>query len=85
MDDAIEEISPEEIIVMREQDNRVTTETIPIAEIVNIKKASVKKMSMTSKALIGTAVAVGVLFVGALAACASATYPDSPGTPEPAH
>jgi hypothetical protein len=58
---------------MRQQRDHVTTETIPIADIAKIEKASLKKMSMTSKVLIGTAVAVGVLFVAALASCASAS------------
>ena len=73
IDVVIEEIRAQEIVVMRQKHNQVATETIPIADIANIKKASLKKMSMTSKVLIGTAVAVGVLFVGALAACASAS------------
>jgi hypothetical protein len=73
IDVVIEEIRAQEIVVMRQQRDQVATETIPIADIANIKKASLKKMSTTSKVLIGTAVAVGVLFVAALAACASAS------------
>ena len=72
-DVVIEEIRAQEVVVMREQRDRVTTETIAIADIANIKKTSLRKMSMTSKVLIGTAVAVGVLFVAALASCASAS------------
>ena len=72
IDVVIEEIRAQEIVVMRQQRDHVATETIPIADIAHIKKASLRQMSMTSKVLIGTAVAVGVLFVGALAACASA-------------
>ncbi len=73
IDVVIEEIRAQEIVVIRQQRNQVANETIPIADIAKIKKASLEKMSMTSKVLIGAAVAVGVLFVGALAACASAS------------
>jgi cell division protein FtsL len=52
----------------------VVTETIPISDIAKIKKASLKKMSKTSKILIGTAVAFGILVTAALASCAAATY-----------
>jgi hypothetical protein len=73
IDVVIEEIRAQEIVVMRQQRDHVASETIPIADIAKIKKASLKKMSMTSKVLIGTAVGIGVLFVAALAACASAS------------
>lgn len=73
IDVVIEEIRAQEVVVMRQQRDHVATETIPIADIAKIEKASLKKMSMTSKVLIGTAVAVGVLFVAALASCASAS------------
>ena len=46
---------------MRQHQDQVVTETIPIADIATIKKASAKKMSRTSKVLIGVAVALGVL------------------------
>lgn len=72
IDVVIEEIRAQEIVVMRQQHGHVATETIALADIAKVKKASLKKMSMTSKVLIGTAVAVGVLVVGTLAACASA-------------
>ena len=52
---------PDAVTVMRQEQDQVVTETIPISDIAKIKKASVKKMSKTSKVLIGTAVAVGVL------------------------
>lgn len=81
MDVVIEEITADAVTVMRQQQDRVVTETIPIADIAKIKKASLKKMSTTSKVLITTAVAVGVLFVAALAACASASYAQHPATP----
>jgi hypothetical protein len=86
IDVVIEEIRPQEIVVMREQRDHVTSETIPIADIAKIKQASLKKMSTTSKVLIGTAVAVGVLFVAAVAACASASgaHPTR-SAPEPTH
>lgn len=71
-DIVIQSIEPDAITVLREKRGPVVTETIPIADIAKIKSTSVKKMSMTSKVLIGTAVAVGVLVVAGLAACASA-------------
>ena len=67
------------------QKDHVVTETIPIADIAKIKKTSAEKMSKTSKVLIATAVAIGVLFVAALASCASASYAEHPGTPESTH
>ncbi len=72
MDVVIQEITADAVTVLREQANHVVTETIPIADIAKIKKASVKKMRGTSKVLIGAAVAIGVLFVAAVAACSSA-------------
>jgi len=86
IDVVIEEIRAHEIVVMREQAGQVGTETIPIAEIATIKPSSLKKMSKTSKVLIGTAVAVGVLFVATVAACASASgaHPTR-SAPEPTH
>jgi hypothetical protein len=81
MDVVIEEITADAVTVMRQRQDQVVTETIPIADIAKIKKASLKKMSMTSKVLITTAVAVGVLFVAALAACASASYAQPSATP----
>jgi hypothetical protein len=82
MDVVIQEITADAVTVMRQQQNQVVTETIPIADILTIKKTSAKKMSKTSKVLIGTAVAVGVLFVAALAACASASYAQPSQTAE---
>lgn len=74
MDVVIQDISPDTVTVMRQQQDHVVTETIPIAEIAKIKKTSVKKMSTTSKVLIGTAVAFGVLVTAALASCSTAYY-----------
>jgi hypothetical protein len=74
MDVVIQDISPDTVTVMRQQQDHVVTETIPIAEIAKIKKTSVKKMSTTSKVLIGTAVALGVLVTAALASCSTAYY-----------
>ena len=73
IDVVIEEIRAQEIVVMRQQGDHIASETIPIADIAKIKPASLKKMSTTSKVLIGTAVAVGVLFVAAVATCSSAS------------
>ena len=86
IDVVIEEITAQEIVVMRELNGQVASETIPLAEIATIKKSSLKKMSRTSKVLIGTAVAVGVLVVAAVAACASASGAQpSPNNAHPAH
>ena len=74
MDVVIQDISPDTVTVMRQQQDHVVAETIPIAEIAKIKKTSVKKMSTTSKVLIGTAVALGVLVTAALASCSTASY-----------
>lgn len=83
-DVVIEEITADSVTVMRQEKDRVVTETIPISDIARIKKISVKKMSKASKLAIGAAVAVGIIVVAALAACAAATYSDHPGTPETA-
>jgi dihydrodipicolinate reductase len=82
MDVVIQEITPNAVTVMRQQQDHVVTETIPLTDIATIKKTSAKKMSKTSKVLIATAVALGVLVIAALASCASASYADSPGTSE---
>lgn len=82
VDVVIQEITADAVTVMREERDHVVTETIPIADIVKIKKTSAKKMSKTSKVLIATAVAFGVLMVAALASCATASYPQSSGTSE---
>ena len=75
MDVVIEAITADAVTVMRQQQDQVVTETIPIADILKIKKTSAQKMSKTSKVLIATAVALGVLVAATLAACASASYP----------
>ena len=81
MDVVIEEITPDSVTVMRQEKDHAVTETIPISDIAKIKKASVKKMSKTSKVLIGTAVAFGVLVTAALASCeAASSYTQRPGT-----
>ena len=79
MDVVIEEITADSVTVMRQEKDHVVTETFPISDIATIKKASVKKMSKTSKVLIGTAVAFGILVTAALASCAAASYSDRPG------
>ena len=56
----------------------------PIADIAKIKKTSAKKMSKTSKVLIGTAVALGVLVIAAVAACAT-SYSERSGISEATH
>jgi hypothetical protein len=84
-DVVIEEITADSVTVMRQEKDHVVTETIPISDIAKIKKISVKKMSKTSKLAIGTAVAVGVIVVAALAACATAAYADDPAALETAH
>jgi hypothetical protein len=84
MDVVIQEITPDAITVLREQGDHVVTETIPIADIAKIKKASVKKMSATSKVLITVAVALGVIIVAGFAVCASAASAQSRPSPAPA-
>ena len=82
LDVVIQNITPDAVTVMRQQQDHVVTETIPIADIAKIKKTSAKKMSKTSKVLIATAVAFGVLIVAALASCATASYSEGSGTAE---
>jgi hypothetical protein len=86
IDVVIQEITPDTIIVLRQERDHAVTETIPIADIAKIKKTSLKKMSVTSKVLIGAAIGIGVLFAAALAACASSGAQPGPGldTAEPA-
>ena len=81
MDVVIQEITPDAVTVMRQQQDQVVTETIPIADIAKIKKTSAEKMSKTSKVLIATAVALGVIIVAALAAC-SVAYAEPSETSE---
>ena len=68
-DVVIEEITADSVTVLRQIDGKAISETIPIADIAQIKKKSVKKMGTASKVLIVAAVTLGVLFVGALTAC----------------
>jgi hypothetical protein len=84
LDVVIQEITPDAITVLRQQGDHVATETIPIAEIAKIRKASVKKMSATSKVLITVAVALGVIIVAGVAVCASAASAQSRPSPVPA-
>jgi hypothetical protein len=84
MDVVIQEITPDAVTVMRQQQDQVVTETIPIADIAKIKKISAKKMSKTSKVLIGTAVALGVLVTVALATCA-VSYSERSGISQSTH
>jgi hypothetical protein len=79
MDVVIQEITQDAVTFMRQQQDQVVTETIPIADIATIKKANAKKMSRTSKVLIVTAVALGVL-VGTVAAACSTAYSERSGT-----
>ena len=67
-DVVIEEITADNVTVLRQIGDKVTSETIPISDIARgIKKKSLKKMGAASKVLIVTAVTLGVLFVAALA------------------
>jgi hypothetical protein len=84
-DVVIEEIAADSVTVMRQEKDHVVTEIIPISDIAKIKKASVKKVSKTSKVLIGTAVAVGLIVTAALAACAAASYSERPDIIGTAH
>jgi hypothetical protein len=73
IDVVIQEITPDTVIVLRQERGGVVTETITIADIAKIEKTSLKKMGTASKVLIGVAVGLGVLVVAGLAACKSAT------------
>ena len=77
-DVVIEEITADNVTVLRQIGDKVTTETIPISDIARIKNKSLKKMGTTSKVLIVTAVTIGVLFVAAMAAC-SVSAANAPG------
>jgi len=68
-DVVIQEITADDVTVLRQVGDKVTSHAIPIADMARIKKKSLDKMGLTSKILIGTAVTLGVLFVAALAAC----------------
>ena len=68
-DVVIEEITADSVTVLRQIDGKATSETIPIADIAQIKKKSLTKMGAASKVLIVAAVTLGVLFVAALATC----------------
>lgn len=68
-DGVIEEITDDNVAVLRQDRDTVSTQTIPIAQIASVKKTSVRKMGMASKILIGTAVALGVLIVAGLSTC----------------
>jgi cytochrome c-type biogenesis protein CcmH/NrfG len=76
IDVVIEEITADTITVLRQdQDRSLGTETIAIADIAKIEKMSPKKAGKSSKALIGTAIALGVI-VGLVAVCASSYSSD---------
>jgi hypothetical protein len=75
IDVVIEAINPDTVTVWRQnQDRSVGTETIPIADIAKIEKMDPGKAAKSHKALIGTAIALGVI-VGLVAVCAS-SYSD---------
>jgi hypothetical protein len=76
VDAVIKEITADNVTVLVEAGGVVTTETIPIADIARIDQVSAKKMSKTKKVLIVTAVALGVLVVATVAACASSFAAD---------
>jgi hypothetical protein len=87
IDVVIQEITPDAVIVLRQQRDHVVTETIPIIDIATIKKASLKRMSTTSKVLIGVAVGLGVIVVAMVASCASSASfaQPHPGMADEAH
>ena len=77
-DVVIEEITADNVTVLRQIGDKVTSDTIPISDIARIKNKSLKKMGTASKVLIVTAVTIGVLFVAAMAAC-SVSAANAPG------
>jgi hypothetical protein len=77
-DVVIEEITADNVTVLRQIGDKVVSDTIPISDIARIKDKSLKKMGTASKVLIVTAVTIGVLFVAAMAAC-SVSPANAPG------
>jgi len=77
-DVVIEEITADNVTVLRQIGDKVASDTIPISDIARIKDKSLKKMGTASKVLIVTAVTIGVLFVAAMAAC-SVSAANAPG------
>jgi hypothetical protein len=71
-DVVIEEITADDVTVLREIDGKAASETIPIADIAKIKTKSLRRMGTASKVLITAAIALGVLFVAALTSCSVA-------------
>ena len=55
-DVVIQEITADNVTVLRQIGDQVTSETIPISDIARVKKKSLKKMGTASKVLIVTAV-----------------------------
>ena len=86
IDVVIEEITPDAVIVMRQQQDHVVTETIPIADIAKIKKTSAEEDEHDVEGVDWLPRWPSACsFVAALASCASASYAEHPGTPESTH
>jgi hypothetical protein len=78
VDAVIQDIMPDAVTVVVADRDQTMTQVIAIADIARIEKISLKKMSKTSKVLIGVAVGLGVLVIATVAACASTTYGAGP-------
>ena len=67
----IEDLGPDAIIVMRDQDGRTLTETIPVPDIKSIKAVSVRQVARNHRTLIIASVVAGVILIALVGACAS--------------
>ena len=72
-DVVIQDITADNVTVLRQVGDKTTSEVIPISDLARIKKKSLQSMGMASKILIVTAATLGVLFVAALASCSVST------------
>jgi hypothetical protein len=68
----IQEIVPDAVTLLVDDRGTVSTRTVPVAEIREIRAVNPRKMSVGHKVLLGAAIAAGVFAVAILAACASA-------------
>jgi hypothetical protein len=76
-DVVIQDITADDVTVLRQVGDKTVSEVIPIGDLARIKNKSLKSMGLASKILIVTAASLGVLFVAALAACSVST-PNAP-------
>lgn len=80
----LQDIGPDSITVLREEGKHTTSEVIPVAGIRQIREVPPQKIVRRGhKKLIIAAVVVGVLYVGLVSACRSATVAATPASPAP--